>query len=235
MAIAIGTVTDSVIATTQVATQTTPITVASGANRILAYCLVTGSNHNGSTGADSVVFNGSENFTNPTGIQYIPTFGYIIQWWYLVNPTVTTANAVVTYTNGASASIYQSGTFIQLTGVDQASPLDASNTNSGSGTTASVSITTVAANAWILDCVIVEEALTIGAGQTSRSNRAMAYGYAAVSSVDGKVTPGVETMDWTLASEDWVTAAISFKPATATAQAHPLSGKLLGLLGGKVR
>ncbi len=235
MAIAIGTVTDSAIATTQVATQTTSITVASGSNRVLAYCLVTGSNHNGSTGASGVVFNSSENFTNPTGVQYIPAFGYIIQWWILVNPTVTTANAVVTYTDGSSASLFQSGTFVQLTGVDQSSPTDAVAVNSGSGTTASVVITTVAANAWILDCVITEDTPTVGAGQTSRSNRATSSAYSAVSSVDGKVTPGAETMDWTLASNDWLSAAISFKPASASTYSHPLSGKLNNLLTGRLR
>lgn len=74
--------------------------------------------------------------------------------WYLKNPDVTTANVVITAT----------GTLGELTGfalgfcnVDQTSPIDANNGGTGASSSPSVSLTTVAANAWTVAICSAEE------------------------------------------------------------------------------
>ncbi len=213
-AIAIGTVTNSteVNSTT---TQTTSITVASGTDRVLVACMALGSTISGNNVTD-LTFNGTEVFNqgNSVGELYDTgaSFYYVVQMFYLINPTVTTANAVATYGN-SNSNLFQRITYIQYTGVDQTTPFEANNINKGNSATVSVIVTTATANAWLQDCAFGEDGLTVGAGQTARRSTAVNGGWMGVSTVDGKATPGAETMDWTLASDHWVSAAVSLKPA----------------------
>jgi hypothetical protein len=237
MAVALVSVTDNTMTTGQ-ATNTLSVVVSAGSNRLL----VVVSQEAGSIGASGVsgiTFNGSEAFTQRKS--FASTLGGTFcsqRIWTLTAPTQTTANVVVSYQTGSTDDRAQAFSVYYFTGVDQTTPLDAVSTNgTGTGTTASCSVTTVAANAWVIDNVIGNNAVTVGAGQTSRVNR-LIYGttlYGASSTVDGKASPGAETMDWTLLSADWSVVAISIAPATASSTySHPLSGKFNNLLIGRL-
>ncbi len=89
---------------------------------------------------------------------------------------------------------------------------DAQGGGTGSGTTAAASITTVADNAWIADCAMTKHnyGFTIGAGQTSRTNRLITglVDAMAVSTVNGKTPAGTQIMDWTSRSENFAISAV---------------------------
>jgi hypothetical protein len=192
---------------------TTTVTVPSGTDRVMLACAAT----EGNTGVPvtGVTFNTTETFTKIRHDQRNAGGGVeiITNLWYLVNPTVTTADAVTTFSTaqndraiGISYAIFN--------GVSQSSPIDAQAGGTGSSGTLSAVLTTVAANAWIADCAAGDNDLTVGAGQTMRVDRAILVQlFVGVSTVDGKATPGSETMDWTQTTEDWATSAVSFAPS----------------------
>ena len=103
-------------------------TVGSNSNRIL---IVAVGEYNAEPAVTGITWNGSEAFTE------ILTYstGLRAGLWYLINPTATTANVVITYASTAKsgAGVYS------FYNVDQSSPIGA--TNSASGTTASPSPT----------------------------------------------------------------------------------------------
>jgi len=143
--------------------------------------------------------------------------------WYLANPATGTNTVSVTFPSAPTRSV--SGA-VSLTGVDQSSPLDANNGSTGTGTTASVAVTTVADNAWVIGGVGVRtaasETITVGAGETQDWNVLdTANGLRAGGShTTAAVTPaGAHTMDWTIsASLAWAISAASFKPAAGAAR-----------------
>ena len=101
-----------------------------------------------------------------TDTEYLRT-----EQWYTVNPG--TGSRTITINWAGRPSSYGVGTFLGLSGVDPVAPIDAVGGGAGLGYTASASITTVANNAWIVDCAMTKQnfGFTIGAGQTSRTNR----------------------------------------------------------------
>ena len=133
------------------ATTTVGITVANNTNRILVALIGLG-NSTGASQISSVVFNGSESFT---AIGTISDNGEdeACDIWYLVNPTATTANVVVTYDGTPDASV----NVVSLYGVDQSDPIGTiaqSNALDGEGSTDwTTNITTDTANSWLLDVV----------------------------------------------------------------------------------
>lgn len=139
-----------------------------------------------------------------------------VSLWYMVAPDTGTFNVVVTL--DASASL-QSGA-ISLTGVHQTNALDANNTASGTSTTPSVNVTTVANHTWVVDCVGESGGLTtiaVGANQTSRWEREVTTGSGGGSTEGPVAPPGATTMSWTIgASAAWGIAAASFKPAASS-------------------
>lgn len=154
--------------------------------------------------------------------------------WRLVAPAAGAHTIEVTW--GAAPSDWNVGAGVSLTGVDQSTPVDAQNGATGSGTTASGAVTTVADNAWVLDAVAhLGNTLAVGAGQTARSERETigpgsdAFG----ASTEGPKTPaGAVTMSWTSdAAVGWAISAASFKPAAAAAfvpyTRTPLTGPIV--------
>lgn len=208
------------------------VTVSAGTDRLLV-CCVHDRDSNASRAVNSVVFNTSEAFTKIRHDARGSGPFWRTEIWYLVNPSVTTANVLVTWAAGCDGG--QAFSVIYLTGVDGSNPVDAHNGANGSGTTLSVNITTVAADAWIVDSAIGQDdaGLTVGSGQTARVDRNIGVGVTeegvGVSTVNGKASPGSETMDWTQTSANWCITAASFKP-TAAASALVVSGLTSSLL-----
>lgn len=142
-----------------------------------------------------------------------------VEQWGLVAPTVGTATVAVTFTGVPSE--YGVGSSQSFFGVNQSITADADASASSTGTTLSTTITTVAANAWIVDTAVGRDdgGLTVGAGQTMRTDRVVGVSEATndgvgVSTVNGKATPGAEVMDWTQPSAvNWAQSAIALAPS----------------------
>jgi len=152
-----------------------------------------------------------------------------VEMWRLVAPATGANNVVVTA--GGTADFIACGS-VSLIGVDQASPVDVFDTdNFNNSTTPSLSITTVADNAWIIDIVnfnnhttsFVMDALS---GRTERWNFALATTIRTGGSTRGPNTPaGAFTMSWTAgAAAAWNYIAASFKPAAIVTPTGKLGG-----------
>lgn len=209
------------------------VTVSSGSNRMLVIAAYARRTSGVLPAAISgCTFNTSENFTFVRTDTRNNNMAARTELWYLANPTETTANVVCTYANNGSDRV-QSFNVLYLTGVEQVSSVDAHNGANGNGTAPSVSITTVTADAWIVDSGIGDAdgfSWTVGSGQTQRSNRNLGSGpnHTASSTVDGKASPGAETMDWSQpGGGDWVLSAVAFKPAGASSSVS--RGMLMGV------
>ncbi len=143
--------------------------------------------------------------------------------YYLVNPPIGTRTVSVTFDSGA---IRSAGGAISLTGVDTTNPVDADNgVAGGTGTTASVTVTTNTAGAWVVDTLIVRNpngditGTTVGADQTERwKQAAIQNSIHGAGSHEGPKTPaGDVIMSWSIASgsDGWSISAAAFKPAGA--------------------
>lgn len=176
----------------------------SGDNRVIIVgCIVP------SLTTTDVLYNGVS-ITKSTSIAIT---GGEVSLWYLVAP-LTGTHIVSAVFSGAYTSA-DCGS-ISLTGVDQSSPIDAISTSSGTGTTASLNITTVANKAWVVDIVgnvVGSSGFTVGGSQTQRWNSTNLFDDGAGSTL-GPVTPaGSTAMSWTQSSAVWGQAAVSFQPA----------------------
>lgn len=142
--------------------------------------------------------------------------------YYLVNPATGTHTLALTF-SGTGIGI-QAGS-ISLTGVDQASPLDSNNKSTGTSTTPSLTITTVADNCWVLDGVghynIISNSFTSDSSQTERWNIAAINGDGAGGSF-GPVTPaGAKVVSWGHdTSIFWAMVGASFKPSGVVANSN---------------
>ena len=144
--------------------------------------------------------------------------------YYLVNPPIGTRTVSVTF----DAGIYRCvGGAISLTGVDQTNPIDddtgppyGEGVAGGTGTTASVTVTTQTAGAWVIDTLIVRNpngTTSVGANQTQRWNINI-NGIHGAGSHEGPKTPaGDVTMSWSIASgsDGYSISAAPLKPASS--------------------
>lgn len=137
--------------------------------------------------------------------------------WYLIGPSAGAHTIAVTL----SANIGNSavGTAVSLTGAKQSAQPDAHNGGIGSASPASISVTTVADGAWLVDCLQLNanNAATPGGSQTQRQQVAEinAGGRAAMSTL-GPVSPPAATTDsWTFTTTQWTLGVASIAPAAA--------------------
>lgn len=185
----------------------------SGSNRILfvgVYVLQAG----GAPAVNSVTYGGA----NLTLMDRIVNGNHGSELWYLVAPA-TGANDVVVTMGVSTLRIWPVA--VSFTGAHQGAP-EASNAASGTATAASVAVTTLTANSWVVDILANGHAAaspTIGVGQTPRAASLEGAVQRGLSSTEGPVSPaGPVTMSWTLSgSAPWVIVAAAFKPAAALA------------------
>ncbi len=204
-------------------TTVSSVAVGNNTNRILI-ALVGLGDHFTSSQVASIVFNSSEYFTY-AGTQIGDGQDTSCEVWYLVNPTVTTANVVVDYTGSTTPDAGVA--ILSLYGVDQSDPIGATNTATAQSNSASVSLTTEAANSWIVDIVAADDNNNPGSefsptgSQTERvdfeggsgtGTFTMAVGTRAVT------TATSYTVSWSIASgtEYWVQEAVEVKAAAVT-------------------
>ena len=136
-----------------------------GINRLLIACVVVPSP---STSVTGVTFNTSESFTKFGDIDGSDDIH--VEVWYLKDPTATTANVVASLSEVKQSILG----VISFRGVDQTTPIDGTNTNSGSSSTTTVNVTSESGD-MVVDCMATvanpTTAPTVGAGQTLRWTR----------------------------------------------------------------
>ncbi len=144
--------------------------------------------------------------------------------WYLVNPPAGAHPVIITYANAVTQA---SGTAATFTGVDPASPIAAhGGYTQTAGWTASASLATVAANAWVVDIQYAgaDGAVSLASGQTALVNQRIAVGRSndhMVMTAKGPITPaGPTTMGYAYSESSQVALSmIALRPGGATNQA----------------
>jgi hypothetical protein len=188
-----------------------------GSNRLLVIgVLLDGGGTPGITA--SATYNGVAMTVGPDGQVMLATdASRFIILFYLVNPDAGTHQVAITF----SANVrYPKGGGVSLTGVSQSSPLDAHASAHGTTeTTQSLSITTVADNAWIVDALGTtnpNQLYTVISPQVAAWNSPKyATNTSANGSYRGPVTPAGATTDGYTAPASpvkWGLAALSFAP-----------------------
>lgn len=129
-------------------TCTASTTVSSGSDRLLV-CRV--SFETAANAVSGIVFNTSETFTK---LDHSAASSFSrVEIWYLVNPTVTTANVVAT----SAGSIHWAIAVEVFTGADQTTPLEtAAKGSADSGTSTSRTATGFASGEWTTDMLSLD-------------------------------------------------------------------------------
>ncbi len=176
-------------------------TVAAGSNRIL---IVTTAALNSQ--ATAVTFN-----TAPLtliGTRIDGDDASRLSMWYLVNPAVGAGTVQVTFDGSGNEKVMGASSW---TGVHQTTPIGSFVSNSGSGTTPSVTVSSTAGEV-VVDAVSNIDAgtLTVDPSQTQHwklTNGDVTGGH---SSEPGDTSV---TMSWTMPSDYWAIGAVALKPA----------------------
>jgi len=196
---------------------TIPAFAVAGADR----CIVVGVNgvKGTATSTSSVVRNGSETFTPDWNVTNVSGWEQHNSGHHFANPATGSYSIVVTL---AAITDYIAAGAISLTGVHQTTPVGTPETASGTGTTASVTVT-AADDEWLVDmCGVEANAITVGADQTARveiDDATSSFSSIGMSHQLGSVAGDV--MTWTCASVDWVIGAVPIKPAVAAIPPPP--------------
>lgn len=146
---------------TESTSATFSVTVASGSNSILVVCVSLESNGSGAGGVTSATFNGDA-LTEHIAINN--STWSIAEIWYRVAPDVGTFSLVVNW----SLDHVITGAFV-FDGVDQTTPFRTPQSTSGSSTSSSLTVTSVASDDYLIDCLCIDggnHAVAPGANQT---------------------------------------------------------------------
>ncbi len=184
---------------------------SSGAERVLVFGVAYKSNS--PMTPTSLTFNGSENFV----IEHIATDAANVQAFlaYLIAPTVTTADVVLTM----SSSLRMVGYTALFTGIDQTNPFTA-NTVDAQGTNAAPTVNVTSAS----DEIVVDIMGQVSAGPDTAtlSHNLLANGASTGGGTDTRgagqyvAGTGTRTMDYSMSgSEDWTIVAGALQPAGA--------------------
>jgi len=201
--------------TSSVTSHTTAVTV-DATTKVLLVCV----SNSGTTagGPSGVTYDGSA-MTASQSTAWTTADEGTASFWYTVNPAVTTANVVVSWSASTKTNLGTGNTIMQYSGVDTAALIDAqggSSFNTGGATTITHTTTTVADNAWLVDCVNkrVNSAITmvVQDGRTGVTNRSLSNSVAA-SSYRSAGAPNNYTMDWTLSANRGAISVVSLKPS----------------------
>ena len=194
-------------------------TIADQSDRILLVCVCGNATTNPSTWTvSSVTWNTSENLSALGSMQRSGNFG--MQWWYLYNPTATTASIVVT-TSEAQFDLYTHVRVFSAYDVLQAAPnhyaYDSDNSVDVTSDTDEIVADTIFWTPNTAD-------YSVGAGQTQRGSQTDEGG-GNTSATRGSTEAGASgtvTMSWTVSSGTPTTTiigAVSLEPPGAPAGA----------------
>lgn len=163
-----------------------------------------------SGGASAVTYNGVS-MSLLVGPQTTAISSQKAYLWGLANPTTGTNNIVVTKT----------GTLLVLdailhSGAQQTTAVEATGTNSGSGTSGSVSVTTVTDNAWLVGYFRGNGSGSFTAGSNTVVRTASGEGTRQLADSGADQTPaGSKSLNVTMTSQAYTAMAFSLKPYVA--------------------
>lgn len=197
-------------------------TLTSNSNGILLVGAMADSSTLANRTVSSITYNGI-NCTNIAGATADTGVTNRGEVWYILTPGIATGahNIVVTW-GGTCGGVIVFG--LSLTGCDQTTIPDASANQTGTGSTITKSITTVADNAWILEWFLTNTSadnLAVNSGQTTRGTRVddstdSIMGHC---STKGPISPAAATSEsWTRTSTtvQCVYSLVSVKPFVST-------------------
>lgn len=180
-----------------------------GSNRALIVGIA-GWQKSAGTGSVSGVTYGGVAMTEVGSIRTGSVLTYLFK---LANPASGANNIVVTLSGTHFYTVKVQA--VSYTDADQTDPVEAYNTASGYGKTASVAVTTVSADAIVHDMMhhYGTNASTVGADQTQRQ-QANGNSTTGATSTEPKASAGSVTMSWTWLTNnrDWSTIAAAIKP-----------------------
>ena len=199
--------------TAESSTATTTIsshTVGSATNRVLI--VVATARNNGTDSVSGIDWNTSEALTLIRAQQQ--TTSIRTEVWRLIAPTETTADVVITWTGTPGEAV---GGASNYQDVDQSTPSEADNGSNGTATSASTEVTTVNADALLVDavCELTSQALTPGTGQTERWEHQASF-EASASSDEAAATAQAytQTYSWS-GSNDFAHVVVALKAVAA--------------------
>jgi hypothetical protein len=102
------------------------------------------------TTISGITYNGS---ALTRAVQFYNTFNVQSEIWYLANPSIGTANIVVTYAVDANKALEPKNGAISLFGTDTTNPIGATTTAGSNTGAVTKSITTTAANSYLVDMI----------------------------------------------------------------------------------
>lgn len=195
-------------------TATLSVTVSAGSDLILIVLIHNEADGSGGIEGSTVTFGGTAltkagNADNPTWSD--------AEIWYLKNPAVGTANVVATLTGADDKRI----SAYVLTGVDQVTTFRTTQTATGSGTSSSLTVPSVAAGDYLIDALTIDStghAMVAGANQTEEYDVAVNAACDAGSSTQAGADGGVMSWSWTT-SAPYSHVAIALIPASGGAVA----------------
>jgi len=194
-------------------------TTGTGSNRLLLVAVGVHKATGLPTTVTSVTYDGAA-LTQVTTAVYTSNPQVRTYVFRLVNPTSGTKTIVVNFA-GATLSVAGAVTY---TGVDQSTPIQTSNTATGSSTAPSVSVTVTGSGRWVFGHLGGHRTasawtITEGAGQTQRWAQTGQL-YKGVGS-DKSVSAGSQSMSWSLdQAASFVASAVVINPATLTPVGH---------------
>lgn len=193
-------------------------TVSAGSNRALTFHVA----WHGTETISSVVFNTSETMT-VVGTATDTTEQAAL--YILVAPSVTTANAVVTFSSATSSA----GAVCEWNNVDQATPTHGVATAMGDNATVTVTVASVISGEVTVDSAkIVTGPPTVGAGQTQDLNTVIVGASYAAASHDTTGTGSV-VMSWSHTSDPFATVAAALKESAGGGGVTPHNLMLMGV------
>jgi hypothetical protein len=138
-----------------------------------------------------------------------------VEMWYLVNPPTGSATLITNLNSYRAVQVIA----MNVTGVNQTTPLGTAAVNQGSGNTASVSVSATNLDT-VVDVVASDSsAPTVGAGQTSIWGAQQGvYGAGSYKSGTGTVTSS-----WTGSLNNWVIAAVPVLSASSSSATNILT------------
>lgn len=197
---------DSISSASSVSSLTILNFTTTGSDRLLAVCVAIES---GSTDTGSVVRGGSENASQQAHAD--DTAGEDASIWTYVAPATSAANVVVTLAAGKSKAFGVIA--LALSGVHQTTPVASPQTTFGTGTSASVTVTTASGDVALDSLGVFPDAtsVTVGADQTVEGSEDGGLHTRASSEPH---SDGTATMSWSwTGSNDYALAAVALKVA----------------------
>lgn len=215
--------------TTGVSSVTLSVTVPSGSDLGLIITTKCRDGTDADRNITSVVFNTSENASQMVE-NNVDAKDLTVEQWFLANPTVTTANVVVTFAGTVDVADVS---VLVVSNVGQTGQPDDTGVADGTGNTPSASVTTTVDDCLVVGVLYTKDNVTPGVNAGTAkvdAHTVNSGGDGAASSYAYKGTAGSQSMGYTnnSASEQYVVAAVAYAPPAGAATGIRSQRQLIG-------